>query len=172
MDLGFFLDELLSLTGLAALYEEEDRLLHSGRMENITELRNSLLAYQRQTESATLGDYLQQISLITTTAPEESETATVSLMTVHNAKGLEFETVIIAGFERELFPHFLAERDGDISEERRLFYVAVTRAKTNLFFLYARRRMVQGFYQDTRVSPFLEEIPKHMAVIPRFLWRR
>jgi len=165
MDLGFFLDDLLSMTGLGAAYEEEDRLLHSGRIENISELRNSLLAYQRQTKDATLGDYLQQISLITTTEPDEPATASVSLMTVHNAKGLEFETVIIAGFERELFPHFLAERDGDISEERRLFYVAVTRAKTNLFFLYAKRRMMQGFYQDTRVSPFLDEIPKHMAVI-------
>lgn len=165
MDLGFFLDELLETTGLAKLYEEEDRLLHSGRMENIAELRNSLLAYQRQAENANLGDYLQQISLIASSAEDGDTKETVSLMTVHNAKGLEFETVIIAGFERELFPHFLAERDGDISEERRLFYVAVTRAKTNLFFTYARRRMMQGFYQDTRVSPFLEEIPDHMAVI-------
>ncbi|MBN8220137.1 MAG: UvrD-helicase domain-containing protein [Spirochaetes bacterium] len=165
MDLGFFLDELLETTGLAKLYEEEDRLLHSGRMENIGELRNSLLAYQRQAENANLGDYLQQISLIASAAEEGDTKETVSLMTVHNAKGLEFETVVIAGFERELFPHFLAERDGDISEERRLFYVAVTRAKTNLFFTYARRRMMQGFYQDTRVSPFLEEIPDHMAVI-------
>lgn len=165
MDLGFFLDELLETTGLIKLYEEEDRLLHSGRMENIAELRNSLLAYQRQAENATLGDYLQQISLITSAAEEAETKETVSLMTVHNAKGLEFETVVIAGFERELFPHFLAERDGDISEERRLFYVAVTRAKTNLFFTYARRRMMQGFYQETRVSPFLEEIPDHMAVI-------
>lgn len=159
MDLGFFLDELLEVTGLQKLYEEEDRLLQSGRIENIAELRNSLLAYQRQTENASLGDYLQQISLITTTAPEEAEVESVSLMTVHNAKGLEFDTVIIAGFEKNYFPHYLSERDGDISEERRLFYVAVTRAKTNLFFTYARRRMSMGFYEDSRVSPFLDEIP-------------
>jgi DNA helicase II / ATP-dependent DNA helicase PcrA len=167
MDLGFFLDELLDLTGLQKLYEEEDRLLQSGRMENIAELKNSLLAYQRQTESATLGDYLQQVSLITTTAPEDAETASVSLMTVHNAKGLEFETVIIAGFERNYFPHYLSERDGDISEERRLFYVAVTRAKTNLFFTRAERRMSQGFYEQSKVSPFLDEIPEELIRIQK-----
>jgi len=163
-DLGFFVDELLEKTGLAKLYEEEDRLLGSGRMEYIGELRNSLLNYQRQTDNATLGDYLQQISLITTTAPhEEGEGAhSVSLMTVHNAKGLEFHTVIIAGFEKNLFPHYLAERDGDISEERRLFYVAVTRAKTRLFFTNAERRMSQGFYEASNISPFLQEIPREL----------
>ena len=164
-DLGFFLDELLDKTGLAKLYEEEDRLLGSGRMEYIGELRNSLLNYQRQTENATLGDYLQQISLITTTSPHEhgeGSEGSVSLMTVHNAKGLEFHTVIIAGFEKNLFPHYLAERDGDISEERRLFYVAVTRAKSRLFFTNAERRMSQGFYEASRISPFLQEIPDEL----------
>jgi len=128
-------------------------------MEYVGELRNSLLNYQRQTSQATLGDYLQQISLITTTEDHEAEKASVSLMTVHNAKGLEFETVIIAGFEKDLFPHFLAERDGDISEERRLFYVAVTRAKSRLYLTQAERRMRQGFYEQSKTSPFLNEIP-------------
>lgn len=160
-DLGFFLDELLEKTGLAQAWEEEDRLLGTGRMEHIAELRNSLLNYQRQSETASLGDYLQQISLITTSAPDEDagSNGAVSLMTVHNAKGLEFGTVIIAGFEKDLFPHFLAERDGDISEERRLFYVAVTRAKNRLYFTHAERRMRQGFYESSRISPFWNEIP-------------
>ncbi|HMV34691.1 MAG TPA: UvrD-helicase domain-containing protein [Turneriella sp.] len=168
-DLGFFLDELLDKTGLAKAWEEEDRLLGTGRMEYIGELRNSLLNYQRQSENAGLGDYLQQISLITTSAPDEepgSEGA-VSLMTVHNAKGLEFGTVVIAGFEKDLFPHFLAERDGDISEERRLFYVAVTRAKNKLFFTQAERRMRQGFYESSRISPFWNEIPEGMVTRER-----
>lgn len=163
-DLGFFLDDLLDKTGLAKAYEEEDRLLGSGRMEYIGELRNSLLNYQRQSENATLDDYLQQISLITTSAPDENAAeGSVSLMTVHNAKGLEFGTVIIAGFEKDLFPHFLAERDGDISEERRLFYVAVTRAKNQLYFTHAERRMRQGFYESSRLSPFLNEIPEELV---------
>lgn len=162
MDLGFFLDELLEKTGLDKIYEEEDRLLQSGRMENIAELRNSLLLYQRQAEKASLGDYLQQISLLTSTVADETTKECVSLMTVHNAKGLEFETVIIAGFEKNYFPHYLAERDGSVSEERRLFYVAVTRAKTNLFLTYASRRMQQGVYQETSPSPFLNEIPPHL----------
>lgn len=164
-DLGFFLDELLEKTGLAKAWEEEDRLLGSGRMEHIAELRNSLLNFQRQSENASLGDYLQQISLITTSVPEEESGSggAVSLMTVHNAKGLEFGTVIIAGFEKDLFPHFLAERDGDVSEERRLFYVAVTRAKNNLFFTQAESRMRQGFYESSRISPFWNEIPKGMV---------
>ncbi|MBS0618243.1 MAG: UvrD-helicase domain-containing protein [Spirochaetes bacterium] len=165
IDLGFFLDELLEKSGLAKMYEEEDRLLQTGRMEYVGELRNSLLTYQRTSENANLGEYLQQISLITNTESEEKDAATgaVSLMTVHNAKGLEFQTVIIAGFEKNLFPHFLAERDGDISEERRLFYVAVTRAKTRLFFTAAERRMAQGFYEAARVSPFFSEIPEGLV---------
>ncbi|MFZ5628425.1 MAG: ATP-dependent helicase [Spirochaetota bacterium] len=168
-DLGFFLDELLEKTGLAKAWEEEDRLLGTGRMEYIGELRNSLLNYQRQSETASLGDYLQQISLITTSAPDEEPgtDGAVSLMTVHNAKGLEFGTVVIAGFEKDLFPHFLAERDGDISEERRLFYVAVTRAKNKLFFTQAERRMRQGFYESSRISPFWNEIPEGMVTRER-----
>lgn len=166
-DLGFFLDELLEMTGLAKVYEEEDRLLGSGRMEYVGELRNSLLNYQRQTSQASVGDYLQQISLITSTEGTEAETASVSLMTVHNAKGLEFETVIIAGFEKDLFPHFLAERDGDISEERRLFYVAVTRAKSRLFLTQAERRMRQGFYEQSKTSPFFNEIPPGLLRIEK-----
>jgi DNA helicase-2/ATP-dependent DNA helicase PcrA len=165
VDLGFFLDELLDKTGLAKAWEEEDRLLGTGRMEYISELRNSLLNYQRQSENANLGDYLQQISLITTNTPQEDSAGegVVSLMTVHNAKGLEFDTVIIAGFEKDLFPHFLAERDGDISEERRLFYVAVTRAKNRLYFTQAERRMRQGYYESTRISPFFNEIPEGLV---------
>jgi DNA helicase II / ATP-dependent DNA helicase PcrA len=166
-DLGFFLDELLEKTGLAKLYEEEDRLLGSGRMEHVQELRNSLLGYQRQTSTPSLGDYLQQISLITTSIPEGEAIESVSLMTVHNAKGLEFDTVIIAGFEKNLFPHYLSERDGDISEERRLFYVAVTRAKSRLFFTNAERRMSQGFYEASKISPFLQEIPGELVRIEK-----
>lgn len=167
VDLGFFLDELLEKTGLAKTYEEEDRLLGTGRMEYIGELRNSLLAFQRASENANLGEYLQQISLITNTEPQEEGAGTVSLMTVHNAKGLEFHTVIIAGFEKNLFPHFLSEREGDISEERRLFYVAVTRAKTRLFFTNAERRMSQGFYETSRVSPFFSEIPEGLVRVEK-----
>jgi len=168
IDLGFFLDELLDKSGLAKMYEEEDRLLGSGRMEYVGELRNSLLTYQRSNENANLGEYLQQISLITNTQPEEdAATGAVSLMTVHNAKGLEFNTVVIAGFEKNLFPHYLAERDGDISEERRLFYVAVTRAKTRLFFTNAERRMAQGFYEASRVSPFFSEIPEGLVRVEK-----
>lgn len=163
VDLGFFIDELLEKTGLAKLYEEEDRLLGSGRTEYVGELRNSLLLYQRGSNNASLGEYLQQISLITNTQPEEEGERSVSLMTVHNAKGLEFGTVILAGFEKNLFPHYLAERDGDISEERRLFYVAVTRAKNQLFLTNAERRMAQGFYETSRVSPFLAEIPQGLV---------
>ena len=147
---------IIAISGTA---EEEDRLLGSGRMEYVGELRNSLLNYQRQTSQATLGDYLQQISLITSTEDHETEQATVSLMTVHNAKGLEFETVIIAGFEKDLFPHFLAERDGDISEERRLFYVGMTRAKETLTLSYCRVRSRYGREESPEPSRFLKEMP-------------
>lgn len=163
-DLGFFLDELLDKTGLAKIWEEEDRLLGTGRIEYIGELRNSLLDYQRQNDNADLGSYLQQISLLTSNTPEqERDGGTVSLMTVHNAKGLEFNVVVLAGFEKDLFPHFLAERDGDISEERRLFYVAVTRAKNALYLTRAERRMRQGFYESSRISPFWHEIPEGLV---------
>ena len=163
VDLGFLLDELMLELGLQKTYEEEDRLLGASRLENIAELRNSLLNYQSSTSHPSLDDYLQQISLFTSTRTDDGQTdETVSLMTVHNAKGLEFSVVMIAGFNSGYFPHFLAERDDDISEERRLFYVAVTRAKSQLFLVYAERRMSKGFYESTQISPFMAEIENGM----------
>lgn len=170
MDLAPFLDELLELTGLRKLWEEEDRLLGSSRLEHVAELRNSLARYQTTSPNPSLADYLQQITLLTSnTADDGNEEGSeknqaVNLMTVHNAKGLEFCAVIVAGFEEELFPHFLAEQSGDISEERRLFYVAVTRARDRLFFTQAQRRMRQGYLQASHISPFFHEIAEGLVV--------
>lgn len=115
---------------------------------------------------ATLTDFLQNIALFTTTESEydnvpdeEKNTAIVNLMTLHNAKGLEFDTVFITGLEEKLLPHQLSlETDAEIEEERRLLYVGMTRAKAKLFLSYANSRRTYYGYEQTRPSRFLKEI--------------
>ncbi len=164
VDLGLLLEDILDRSGLLAAFEEEDRLLGTNRLEHITELKNSMLDFQTRRPEGLLSDYLQDISLYTSTADLNPEGAgkAVNLMTIHNAKGLEFEVVFITGMDEDIFPHYLAQRNGDIEEERRLFYVAVTRAKRILQLTRAKRRMMGGQYQQTRPSVFLGEIPPGM----------
>lgn len=158
IDLGFLLEDILEKSGLREAYEEEDRLIGSNRIEYLTELKNSLLYYQENHTDALLADYLQDITLFTSTDDVKGEEGGVHLMTIHNAKGLEFNTVFLTGLEDGTFPHFLAQREGNLNEERRLFYVAVTRAKERLYMSRAKRRMFQGMYQPSQPSVFLGEI--------------
>ncbi|MDH5717148.1 MAG: UvrD-helicase domain-containing protein [Spirochaetia bacterium] len=161
IDFGFLLEDILEKSGLGKMYEEEDRLLGSSRKENLRELKESLLRFQLENKNSTLADYLQNISLYT--SAEESgdldNKPRVNLMTVHNAKGLEFDTVILTGMDEDVFPHYLAKKDGSCSEERRLFYVAVTRAKNRLYLTRAQTRFKMGYRQVSEPSQFLLEIP-------------
>jgi DNA helicase-2/ATP-dependent DNA helicase PcrA len=130
-------------------------------LENVDELINSAAEYDKQAEEPSLLDYLQQISLFSDTDAYDAASDRVALMTLHAAKGLEFEHVFIAGVEDGLLPHERSntgEDDEQLEEERRLFFVGITRAKTGLNISYARYRTVRGQFLRTMPSEFLFEL--------------
>lgn len=133
-------------------------------LENVGELINAAAEYDRQSESAAGGsliDYLQQISLFSDADAYNPAGGRVALMTLHAAKGLEFENVFIIGVEQDLLPHERTnarENPDELEEERRLFFVGITRAKTNLHISYARYRTIRGQKLRTIPSQFLFEL--------------
>ena len=128
-------------------------------VENVEELINTAAAYDKQTDSPSLVDYLQQIALFSDADAYDAASGQVALMTLHAAKGLEFEHVFIIGLETGLLPHERANGNQDeLEEERRLFFVGVTRAKTNLYVSHARYRTFRGQLLRTIPSQFLFEL--------------
>lgn len=141
-----------------------------GRMENINALLDGIKTFVEDDDESTLGDqvsdkslasYLQNIALLTDLDDEEKLGDYVTLMSVHSAKGLEFKSVFLVGLEEKLFPSFMAmETPEGLDEERRLFYVAITRAEQFLTLSYASSRYRYGQMRYNEVSRFLEEIPR------------
>ena len=133
------------------------------RSENILELGSMMIRYkedkQKLGEEPTLSGFLEDMSLVSDIDEYERENDAVTLMTLHNAKGLEFDKVFIAGVEEDLFPSERAVLEGDTEEERRLMYVGITRARKKLFLTYTERRLIYGATRFKRPSRFLEEIP-------------
>jgi len=133
-------------------------------LENVGELINAASKYDKKTEDSSLLDYIQQISLFSDADAYDSSSECVALMTLHAAKGLEFENVFIVGLEEGLLPHERASYSDDedeLEEERRLFFVGVTRAKTGLHISYARYRTVRGQMLRTIPSQFLFQLGSH-----------
>ncbi|MFQ6036346.1 MAG: ATP-dependent helicase, partial [Sedimentisphaerales bacterium] len=138
-------------------------------IENVTELINAASQYDQQTEEPSLLDYIQQISLFSDVDRYDTSSERVALMTLHAAKGLEFENVFIVGLEEGLLPHERRNTDEDEDErkeeERRLFFVGITRAKVGLHISYTRYRRVRNRWQRMIPSPFLRELgmdlPEH-----------
>ncbi|TGL65703.1 ATP-dependent helicase [Leptospira sarikeiensis] len=130
------------------------------RVENVREFVNSIEEYESREDSPNLEEYLNQISLLTSEEDTAQLTDYVHLMTVHNAKGLEFPTVFITGLEEGTFPHSMSlEEPNGEEEERRLFYVALTRAREKLYLSYSRTSRKFGKVEDRIPSRFLPEIP-------------
>ena len=128
------------------------------RQENVEELLNDAADFDRRFGGG-LAAYLEHVSLLTSDDRRQRSGPTVSLMTIHAAKGLEFDHVLMVGLEDGLFPSSRATSDADIEEERRLMYVALTRARRSLWLSSCERRMVQGTEMDQVASRFIEEIP-------------
>jgi DNA helicase-2/ATP-dependent DNA helicase PcrA len=146
---------------VSGLEESLRNMGHEGydAIENIEELINTAVAYDEQAENPSLVDYLQQIALFSDADAYDASNERVALMTLHAAKGLEFENVFITGLEHGILPHERSGDDGnDLEEERRLFFVGMTRAKTNLYISYARYRTVRGQTLRTIPSQFLFEL--------------
>ncbi|HUV42020.1 MAG TPA: UvrD-helicase domain-containing protein [Sedimentisphaerales bacterium] len=145
-------------SGLAQSLKEQGQQAGDA-IDNVNELINDAAQYQRSAEQPSLLDYLQQISLFSDVDSYDTGSQRVALMTLHNAKGLEFENVFIVGLEDGLLPHERSCDDAEeMEEERRLFFVGITRAKTNLYISSARYRTIHGQLLRTTPSPFLYEL--------------
>lgn len=151
---------VLEETGyIASLDLEPER--KQDRLENIDQLINNIDNFCQNNEDATLNDFLQEISLMTDIDNYNSEADSVVMMTIHSAKGLEFENVFLVGMEENIFPSQLSIDEGEagIEEERRLAYVAITRAKKKLFISCSQMRMLFGATRYNPPSRFITEIP-------------
>jgi DNA helicase-2/ATP-dependent DNA helicase PcrA len=149
---------LLEETGLLAYYQEQDRKAATFRVDNLQQLVNVIGEYEQSGEGLLL--FLEQMALDRTTLgdADPSQEDGVTLITMHNTKGLEFDRVFIVGLEEEIFPGRNGSDKDDIEEERRTFYVALTRAKNELHLFSARRRRMWGHSSIQKPSRFLSEI--------------
>ncbi|MCI2055853.1 MAG: UvrD-helicase domain-containing protein [Oscillibacter sp.] len=157
-----FYDAVCEETGYIHALEAKNDLESQGRIENVQELRSNILAFLEQgPEDATLSGFLNEIALYTDLDSVDSSDNCVTMMTMHAAKGLEFPSVYVVGMEDGLFPSGGALYDPDgLEEERRLCYVAMTRAKEHLTLTNARQRMLYGKTSPAMPSRFLSEIPE------------
>lgn len=153
-------------SGYGAVLEQDKNVESRIRIENLNELITATEDFQDQNMDASLAAFLDQVALITDSEQQvaaegrRGRTDTVTLMTLHNAKGLEFSVVFMAGMEEGLFPHSRsAESEEELEEERRLCYVGITRAKERLILTHATERRLYGYPQANLVSRFLQEIP-------------
>ena len=164
-EISELLEHILDVTQYRVELEAEGTDESISRLEDIEELFNDIAYYEEEEENPNLRDFLAEKDMYTLNAGIdnlEDENNKVLLMTLHNAKGLEFNNVFLGGMEEGVFPGFGAMMSGDeseIEEERRLCYVGITRAKERLFLSAAKRRMLRGQTQYNRRSRFIDEIP-------------
>ncbi|RLA65270.1 MAG: ATP-dependent DNA helicase PcrA [Epsilonproteobacteria bacterium] len=160
----FIFEKLLQETGYFNYLKANKDFESIARLENLEELGNAIKQYEQSTSSPSLLGFLENITLDSNLENvEEKSTGEVSLMTVHGAKGLEFPYVFLAGVEENLFPSYKSLDMGveALEEERRLFYVAMTRAMNRLYITFARGRMLFGQIKFNGPSRFIDEIPEH-----------
>ena len=160
-----FYDEVLQRTGYVDMLLAKPTEENKTRLENVRELKSSINAYVENAETPTLSGFLEEIALYTDLEQYNEGDDAVVMMTMHSAKGLEFPNVFLVGFEDGLFPGMRAIGDPEeMEEERRLCYVAITRAKKNLYISYAKQRMLYGRTSAALPSRFLREIPESCIV--------
>ena len=163
MSVADFVKHLIQKTGLLSQYEKEDNDESRARVENIQEFLGAVSEYEAGAESPSLDDYLENVALISDLDQAAEDARYVTLMTVHSAKGLEFPTVFLAGLEEGIFPSGRSLQDDKrLEEERRLCYVAITRAMRRLYISYAAQRMLYNQLNYNAPSRFLGEIPKRL----------
>ncbi len=155
------IEEVLARSGYTESLEAERTIEAQGRMENLQELVSVAQEWREQTEGdRTLSGFLQEISLYSDQDAIRGDGSLVTLMTLHNAKGLEFRAVYMIGMEEGIFPHSRAIEEQGIEEERRLAYVGMTRARERLTLLHASSRMLFGGRNHNLGSRFLDEVPE------------
>ncbi|HEX4717732.1 MAG TPA: UvrD-helicase domain-containing protein [Thermoleophilaceae bacterium] len=157
------LDETLQEAGYMDALRAERTIEAEGRIENLEELISVAREYEATSEEPSVEEFLQQVALFSEQDNLKSDEGIVTLMTIHNAKGLEFPVVFLLGMEDGVFPHMRSIEAGDVEEERRLAYVGITRAKQKLYLTYARTRSLYGGTEWNLPSRFLDEIPAELA---------
>jgi DNA helicase II / ATP-dependent DNA helicase PcrA len=164
MPVAQLLSGVLEQTGYLDALRAERTIEAQGRIENLDELVNVAAEYDvSDAETHSLGDFLQQISLVADADTRSDDQGLVTLMTLHNAKGLEYPIVFMIGCEDGIFPHSRALEEGELEEERRLCYVGITRAQRDLYITSARQRTVFGAHGYAIPSRFLAEIPSELT---------
>jgi ATP-dependent DNA helicase UvrD/PcrA len=163
------LEAMLSQSGYIDALEADRTIEAQGRIENLEQLVEVGREFDAEAGEGEggLDVFLQQIALVADSDSRSDEEGLVTLMTLHNAKGLEYPIVFIAGCEEGVFPHSRALDEGSLEEERRLFYVGITRAMRQLYLTYARRRAVFGAQTFGMPSRFLDEIPSDLLEEPQ-----
>jgi superfamily I DNA/RNA helicase len=156
---GDVLAETLEETGYTEALQAERTIEAQGRLENLEELVGVAREYDATAEDGSVEEFLQQLALFSEQDNLRDDEGIVTLMTLHNAKGLEFGIVFIIGLEDGVFPHMRAIEAGDLEEERRLAYVGITRAKRELYLTHARTRLLFGGRDWNMRSRFIDEIP-------------
>lgn len=158
MNIFELVEFLLDRVEYINLLEKQNTIEAKSKIENIQEFLGSIKLYEEDDSEATLADFISGISLLSDVDKTEELSEAVSLLTVHSAKGLEFENVFLVALEEGIFPSSYAEEDEDLQEERRLMYVAITRAKENLNMSYAKTRIRFGKSERQMKSSFIEEL--------------
>jgi DNA helicase-2/ATP-dependent DNA helicase PcrA len=156
---GDLLQETLNETGYVDALEAERTIEAQGRLENLEELVGMTREYDASAEEPSVEEFLQQVALFSEQDALDDDEGIVTLMTLHNAKGLEYPTVFVIGMEDGVFPHMRSIEAGDLEEERRLCYVGMTRAKRELYLTSARTRALFGNREWNIRSRFVDEIP-------------
>jgi DNA helicase-2/ATP-dependent DNA helicase PcrA len=169
------IDHVLEHSGLTEHFRNETgakKREAEERLENLNELINSATMFVHENEDDSLTSFLTHASLEAGEHQAGDQDDALHLMTVHASKGLEFHTVFITGLEEGLFPHQNSQNvDGGLDEERRLMYVAITRARRQLYLTFAQRRMLHGQASYSTASNFLNELPEELLrwLSPRFV---
>jgi Superfamily I DNA and RNA helicases len=164
------IDDILDATAYDDDLHAQDPEKADDRLDNVTELKNKIAQYTQEAEEPTLSGFLAEVALVADIDAVDSTSDYVILMTLHSAKGLEFDHVYISGLEEGLFPsgmslepdEFGQNNDAGLEEERRLFYVGITRARKTLALSYADHRMARGEMQFNRPSRFVAELPREL----------
>ncbi len=161
---GLPVPELLQMiieeTKFEAYLESDDPTTAASRAENVTELVNAAAAFDEATDGGGLAQFLEQVALVSDPDTITDGQGVLRLMTIHTAKGLEFPVVVLTGCEDDILPHVnSADSEAGLEEERRLFYVALTRAQKRVYLLHAGRRRRFGTWQESLPSRFLREVP-------------
>ena len=161
-NLSGLIDLILDRTGMRKELEESNTLESEIRLENLEEFKSITLAFEER-EIYNLEKFLEEISLVSDKSEYKEANNGVSLMTLHSAKGLEFNDVFLVGLEEGIFPHSRSyDEKSELEEERRLCYVGITRAKKSLYLLYAKKRTLFGKTSMNLCSRFIDEIDESL----------